>query len=256
MMFVAIISLLLTLLAVFVGARAADVRAGRRQCSSIDVLGVLPFCAIGLFVGSLVSGQAAPAIVNLIYPAHGVPVGAVGAAAVPAARSCSDIAPLWPAYHLAQMALDTVGAPSMGTLASHIAALLRRDVAVLPARGAPARRTAASGCSAPPTRAASASRCAARSTVARHVRSVVRPDHRRRHGRQAKCRRLHRDHVGRRRAKPVRCNGSAGVRRRGRARHPVIADFDGGSRNAGLRHRLDRRRRRDARRQFAAPRSG
>ena len=33
----------------------------------VNVLGVLPFCAMGLFVGSLVSGQAAPAIVNLIY---------------------------------------------------------------------------------------------------------------------------------------------------------------------------------------------
>ncbi len=33
----------------------------------VEVLGVLPFCAIGLFVGSMVSGQAAPAIVNVIY---------------------------------------------------------------------------------------------------------------------------------------------------------------------------------------------
>ena len=29
--------------------------------------GVLPFCAIGLFVGSLVGAQGAPAVVNMIY---------------------------------------------------------------------------------------------------------------------------------------------------------------------------------------------
>ena len=34
-----------------------------------------------------------------------------------------DIAPIWPAYHLAQMALDTVGAPSAGTIAGHVAVL-------------------------------------------------------------------------------------------------------------------------------------
>ena len=35
----------------------------------------------------------------------------------------ADIAPIWPAYHLAQMALGTVGAPSAGTTASHVAVL-------------------------------------------------------------------------------------------------------------------------------------
>ena len=34
-----------------------------------------------------------------------------------------DIAPIWPSYHLAQMALATVDAPSTGTLSVHIAVL-------------------------------------------------------------------------------------------------------------------------------------
>ncbi len=33
----------------------------------VEVLGVLPFCAIGMFIGSVVSAQAAPAVANLIY---------------------------------------------------------------------------------------------------------------------------------------------------------------------------------------------
>ncbi len=67
MLFVAIISLMLTLDGRARRRRAADLLAGRCACSSIDVLGALPFCAIGMFVGALVSGQASPAIVNLIF---------------------------------------------------------------------------------------------------------------------------------------------------------------------------------------------
>ncbi len=66
MMFVAIGSLLMIMLAVFV----AHVPLTFMQCATVllvNVLGVLPFCAMGLFIGTLVSGQAAPAIVNLIY---------------------------------------------------------------------------------------------------------------------------------------------------------------------------------------------
>ena len=51
-----------------------------------------------------------------------------------------DIAPIWPAYHLAQMALDTVGAPSAGTFSGHIAVLAGVDAGVLPARHAPHAR--------------------------------------------------------------------------------------------------------------------
>src|SRR5690606_21571154 len=35
--------------------------------AAVGILGVLPLCAIGLLVGSYVSGTAAPGVVNLIY---------------------------------------------------------------------------------------------------------------------------------------------------------------------------------------------
>ena len=34
---------------------------------AVNVLGVLPFAAIGLLIATLCSGQASPAIINLIY---------------------------------------------------------------------------------------------------------------------------------------------------------------------------------------------
>jgi len=121
MLFVAIISLLLTLMAVFAG----DVPLTFSQAArlfAIDVLGALPFCAIGLFLGALVSGAASPAIVNLIF----LPMAFLSGLWLPLQfmpKFLVDIAPIWPSYHLAQMALDTVGAPSAGTYAGHVAVL-------------------------------------------------------------------------------------------------------------------------------------
>jgi ABC-2 type transport system permease protein len=121
MVFVAIIALMLTALAVLVGKVPLTIAQGA-QLFAIDVLGALPFCAIGMFVGSLVSGQASPAIVNLIF----LPMAFLSGLWLPLQfmpQILTDIAPLWPAYHLAQMALATVGAPSEGTFAGHIAVL-------------------------------------------------------------------------------------------------------------------------------------
>jgi ABC-2 type transport system permease protein len=121
MLFVAIISLLLTLLAVLVGDVPLTFSQGVRLFA-IDVLGALPFCAVGMWVGSLVSGAASPAIVNLIF----LPMAFLSGLWVPLQfmpKILVDTAPIWPAYHLAQMALDTVGAPSKGALSVHIAVL-------------------------------------------------------------------------------------------------------------------------------------
>jgi ABC-2 type transport system permease protein len=121
MLFVAIISLLLSLMAVLIGGVPLTFGQGARLFL-IDVLGALPFCAIGMFVGSMVSGPASPAIVNLIF----LPMAFLSGLWLPLQfmpRFLADIAPIWPAYHLAQMALGTVGAPSVGTTAGHVAVL-------------------------------------------------------------------------------------------------------------------------------------
>lgn len=121
MVFVAIISILLTLIAVLVGHVPLTFMQGI-SLFAINVLGVLPFCALGMFLGSMVSGQASPAIINIIF----LPMAFLSGVILPLQmmpKIVADTAPLWPAYHQAQMALATVGAPSKGSFAGHVAVL-------------------------------------------------------------------------------------------------------------------------------------
>lgn len=88
----------------------------------VEVLGVLPFCAIGLFVGSLLSGQAAPAVANLIYLPMSILSGLwLPLAVLPAVLR--DIAPLWPAYHLGRLALGAVGQAPGVAVSLHVLVL-------------------------------------------------------------------------------------------------------------------------------------
>ncbi len=88
----------------------------------VDVLGVMPFCALGLLIGTLVNGSAAPAVVNLIY----MPMALLSGLWLPL-RMLPDmvekIAPLWPAWHLGQLGLKIVGQDSGRPVAMHLAAL-------------------------------------------------------------------------------------------------------------------------------------
>jgi len=75
---------------------------------SVLLLGTAPFCALGLLIGTLVKGQAAVAIVNLIYLPMSVLSGLwMPLFAFPAL--VQKLAVVWPAYHLAQMALGVIG---------------------------------------------------------------------------------------------------------------------------------------------------
>lgn len=122
MIFVAIVSLIMTALALTL----AHVPLTAGQCVAaffVNVFGVLPFCAIGLFVGSLVSGQAAPAIVNLIY----IPMSFLSGLWIPMQmlpKAVQAMAPLWPAHHLVQLSMNAVGSPSMGDPVTHVLALI------------------------------------------------------------------------------------------------------------------------------------
>jgi ABC-2 type transport system permease protein len=121
MIFASIISLLMIVLAKFLGNVPIGFVQGL-EVYVIGVLGVLPFCAIGLCIGAFVSGQAAPAIVNLIY----LPMAFLSGLWVPMPilpNAVQLLAPLWPAFHLVQLQLDTLGASSVGTFASHVASL-------------------------------------------------------------------------------------------------------------------------------------
>lgn len=97
---------------------------------AVEVIGVLPFCAIGLCIGTLASGQAAPAVVNLIY----LPMSFLSGLWMPLTilpAAVGGIAPLWPAYHLGQLALAAAGQPSQGAPLAHIAVLAAVTIAFL-----------------------------------------------------------------------------------------------------------------------------
>ena len=89
----------------------------------VDVLGALPFCAIGLYFGTLVSGSAAPALLNLVY----LPMAFLSGLWLPLSMlpdALGGIAPIWPAYHLLQLALLAVGHEPVAPAWQHVLALL------------------------------------------------------------------------------------------------------------------------------------
>lgn len=121
MLFAAIISLILTVIAITLGHVDLSMRQFI-ELFAVDVFGVIPFCAIGLFVGSVVSGQGAPAVINLLYLPMAFLAGLwMPLSALPA--FFTKMAPVWPAYHLSQVALSVVGMDAGGSIATHVLVL-------------------------------------------------------------------------------------------------------------------------------------
>ena len=74
----------------------------------VELFGVLPFCAFGLLLGTLVKGQAGPALVNMIY----LPMALLSGLWFPLSnmpKLLQRLAPVWPSYHLNQLSLAAVG---------------------------------------------------------------------------------------------------------------------------------------------------
>jgi ABC-2 type transport system permease protein len=107
MVFAAAVSVTLMLLGALVGKVVLELV----QWVSLFVLavvGVIPFCGLGLLVATFVKGQAAPAVLNLIY----VPMCFLAGIWVPLSvlpHALAQLAPVWPAYHLAKLAGFAVG---------------------------------------------------------------------------------------------------------------------------------------------------
>ncbi|MEP7041667.1 MAG: ABC transporter permease [Dokdonella sp.] len=118
MSFATIIYLLLASLALgFGGVRLAA--SAWWLLGLVAVLGVLPFCALGLLIGSRVSAAAAPAIVNVVY----LPMAFLSGLWMPLSMLpdfVHRLAPLWPSFHLAQLALAASGRDYEGAIAFHL----------------------------------------------------------------------------------------------------------------------------------------
>jgi ABC-2 type transport system permease protein len=121
MLFAALITLLLMALGFILG-HVRMPPGNWLALLAVDTLGVLPFCAIGLLIGTLVGGQGAPAVVNLVY----LPMSFLSGLWLPL-RLLPEIlqqtAPLWPSTHLGQIALSVTGVGHDGRIAWHAAVL-------------------------------------------------------------------------------------------------------------------------------------
>ena len=82
--------------------------------SLITILGSSPFCAVGLFIGTLASPKSAPAFANLAY----LPFMHLGGLFYPLPKSVQPLEFISPAFYLDRLALRIVGAPSLDYLAS------------------------------------------------------------------------------------------------------------------------------------------
>ena len=111
MLMAVLFSVIVVVLLMLLAAALGHVRMPAAHWTALLVAlvpGVLPFCAIGLFVGTLVGGQGAPAVLNLIY----LPMSFLSGLWIPLQflpKFLQQIAPLWPAYHLGQIALSVSG---------------------------------------------------------------------------------------------------------------------------------------------------
>jgi ABC-2 type transport system permease protein len=92
-------------------SQAAHVSLSIAQAGALlatGVLGVLPFCALGMFVGTLIKGQGAPGLLNLIY----LPMSFLSGLWFPLPmlpKALQQLAPAWPSFHLDRLALAAVG---------------------------------------------------------------------------------------------------------------------------------------------------
>jgi ABC-2 type transport system permease protein len=121
MLFAMMISLLLATLAATLGG--VELQASQWLLLwVVNVVGVLPFAALGLYIGSLVGGQGAPAVVNLLY----LPMAFLSGLWLPLKLLpawIAKLAPVWPSYHHSQIALKVIGMDAGGSLALHLGVL-------------------------------------------------------------------------------------------------------------------------------------
>ena len=85
---------------------------------AFTLAGAIPFASLGLVVALIVPFNSAPGIANLIY----LPMSFCSGLWMPfqfLPHAIKAIAPFLPTYHLAQLMLGSLGAPMIGTAASH-----------------------------------------------------------------------------------------------------------------------------------------
>jgi ABC-2 type transport system permease protein len=82
--------------------------------SLLDILGSLPFCAVGFFIGTRASAKSAPAFANLAY----LPFMHLGGLFYPLPKSVQPLEFISPAFYLDKLGLRLADVPSLDQLAT------------------------------------------------------------------------------------------------------------------------------------------
>src|SRR5271169_1217237 len=112
MLFSAIVMVTLVLAAVALGHPGLSARQ-YVGISLLDILGSLPFCAVGLFIGTRASAKSAPAFANLAY----LPFMHLGGLFYALPKSVQPLEFISPAFYLDKLALRLASTPSLDQLA-------------------------------------------------------------------------------------------------------------------------------------------
>ena len=91
------------------------------------IIGVIPFCAIGLFLGTVSSGSAAPAYGNLVF----LPMMRLSGIFIPLPEVMRKWVVIWPSFHLDQLALNLAGIEEFSFVSPALAAAVLVGVTVL-----------------------------------------------------------------------------------------------------------------------------
>ena len=95
--------------------------------AAVMSLGVIPACAIGLFIGAWAPASSASAIANIVY----LGMAFLSGLFFPLSGVMHDIRFIWPTYHLKQLAMASAGMPTEGSVVSHAGVLAALSLALI-----------------------------------------------------------------------------------------------------------------------------
>ena len=93
----------------------------------VMIVGVVPFCALGLLIGAYASGSSAPAFINIVF----LPMLWLSGLFIPLPKFLERWAVIWPAFHLNQVALGSAGVSQFTFINPAISAAVLVGVTVL-----------------------------------------------------------------------------------------------------------------------------
>jgi ABC-2 type transport system permease protein len=117
-MFFAALATLLMIIAAKLGGKITFTAPQLLAVSATLVVGALPFCALGLFIGAHLSGGAAPGFTNLLY----LPMLWLSGLFFPLPAFMQKWVVIWPAFHLQQLVVAVSGIGKYQFLPPQIAA--------------------------------------------------------------------------------------------------------------------------------------